>query len=461
MKYTYPKEKLTQEQIIYLENIEHDLKRVLENAVKKYDNLAITPCFEVIDRKGEFCIFEDNAGFSIPHSFVVSDGFRKYVAKKIKVDFKECSILFKLTFRDVSKESGESKNETMTDSGVGEVLKDIGKKFFTKEDDGLPEFIPIKPLYDISQIILPEETKKTILDNLNIIRNKDLVYYKWGFSEIEPNPKTILNFYGPAGTGKTMCAHAVAKLLDKPLLALNYSEIESKYVGDAAKNLKKAFDTATELNAVMFFDEADSFLGKRIENVSHGSDQALNSLRSQMLILLEEFSGVVLFATNLVTNFDKAFESRILDHIKFDLPNREARAAIIKAKIPKKLPVDHVFTEEEYLAAADIIEGFSGREIKNAILKMLLDKAGKGNTENAVFSFKDLTDSLSAYKAHLEQLKKEENERLKLKIAKKLQEKAEENAALAEQKKKEEEKNSNPSDNITKSADGEENKKQD
>ena len=72
-----------------------------------------------------------------------------------------------------------------------------------------------------------------------------------------------------------------------------------------------------------------------------------------------------------------------------------------------------------------------------------------------------MTDSLSAYKAHLEQLKKEENERLKLKIAKKLQEKAEENAALAEQKKKEEEKNSNPSDNITKSADGEENKKKD
>lgn len=73
----------------------------------------------------------------------------------------------------------------------------------------------------------------------------------------------------------------------------------------------------------MFFDEADSFLGKRIQNVNQSADQALNSLRSQMLILLEEHSGVVIFATNLVSNFDKAFQSRILKHIKFDLPNEE------------------------------------------------------------------------------------------------------------------------------------------
>ena len=444
-KKNYLKSKLKQEQVLYLEKIESDLKFFLQKTVENYPNLGITPMFEVIDRQKNFCVFQDNAGFAITHSLTVAEKFKKYAKEKIQDDFKKCSLLLKLVFRNRSKEE------------QGKFLrKDRNIKNF---EDELLKFIPIKPLYDISQVILPEKTKKTILDNLNIIRNKDLVYYKWGFSEIEPNPKSILNFYGPAGTGKTMCAHAVAKLLDKPLLALNYSEIESKYVGDAAKNLKKAFDTATELNAVMFFDEADSFLGKRIENVSHGSDQALNSLRSQMLILLEEFSGVVLFSTNLVTNFDKAFESRILDHIKFDLPNREARAAIIKAKIPPKLPLEHKFTEEEYLKAADLIEGFSGREIKNAILKMLLDKAGQGNAENAKFTFQDLTNALSAYKAHLEQLNKEERERLKAKITKKLQEKAEENAVIEEQKKKDKQKEENSAES-NKAEKCEEDKKQ-
>ena len=437
------KNKLSEEKVIYLEIIEHDLCSFLENFLKKYPKLAITPQFEVVEKGKDFLLFESNASFSMRGSLDVFGAFEKKARNKIKSVLQDYSIRFKLIFRELPEQAS---------SGV---FNNDNKN----KDDGLPVFLPTKPLYDISQVILPEKTKKTILDNLNIIRNKDLVYYKWGFSEIEPNPKSILNFYGPAGTGKTMCAHAVAKLLDKPLLALNYSEIESKYVGDAAKNLKKAFDTATELNAVMFFDEADSFLGKRIENVSHGSDQALNSLRSQMLILLEEFSGVVLFATNLVTNFDKAFESRILDHIKFDLPNREARAAIIKAKIPPKLPLEHKFTEEEYLKAADLIDGFSGREIKNAVLKMLLDKAGQGNAENAKFTFKDLTDALSAYKAHLEQLKKEENERVKAKITKKLQEKAEENAAIEEQKKKDRQKEENSAES-NKAEKCEEDKKQ-
>lgn len=273
------------------------------------------------------------------------------------------------------------------------------------------------------------------MSDLNSIKCQDLIYNKWGFSEVESKPKSILNFFGPPGTGKTMCAHAIAKMLDKPLLALNYSEIESKYVGDAAKNLKKAFDTATELGAVMFFDEADSFLGKRIENVSHGSDQALNSLRSQMLILLEEFEGVVLFATNLVTNFDKAFESRILDHIKLELPNKEARAAIIDKMLPSKMPLDHRFTQDELLEASDLIDGFAGREIKNAILTMLLDKASLG-LDNPVFTFDDLKSALVKKKEQIEKLKAEDKERRKEKIAKRLQDKFEEEAAYENQKQK-------------------------
>lgn len=85
---------------------------------------------------------------------------------------------------------------------------------------------------------MPKDTKDRILSDLNSIKCQDLIYNQWGFSEVESKPKSILNFFGPPGTGKTMCAHAIAKMLDKPLLALNYSEIESKYVGDAAKNLK-------------------------------------------------------------------------------------------------------------------------------------------------------------------------------------------------------------------------------
>jgi SpoVK/Ycf46/Vps4 family AAA+-type ATPase len=321
-----------------------------------------------------------------------------------------------------------------------------------KKDDGLPDFIPVEPVFSFDQMILTEDVKNEVLDALKSIECQDLIYNVWGFGEIDPTPKCVVNMYGEAGTGKTMCAHAMAKHLGKKILLLNYADIESKYVGDAPKNLKKAFDVAKATDAVMFFDEADSFLGKRIQNVSHGSDQALNSLRSQMLILLEDHKGVVLFATNLVTNFDKAFQSRMLKSIKFELPNEEARALIIKGKIPPRLPVverfaeGQPFSDEVYLEASKLIEGFSGREIRNAVLDLLLKKAQPDG--NVLFSEEDVLDAFRKKKEEKDRL---ENERMlikKEKIMNKLMEDSLEEKAkeeLESEKKKEDVLDENPS----------------
>ncbi len=419
MKFQVDKQKLSEDKLLFFANFELSLKQYIEKILAGYPNLGVTPSVSVVERKDNFLVLESNADFDIKDSLCVNSKIESYLKSKLFVDFPECSLLLSVKYRAISQEQQNPK--------------ETSKPRQESSNDGLPTFLPQVPRYSFEQIILPEETKNRILSDLNSIKCQDLIYNQWGFSEVESKPKSIVNFFGPPGTGKTMCAHAIAMNLGKPLLALNYSEIESKYVGDAAKNLKKAFDTATELGAVMFFDEADSFLGKRIENVSQGSDQALNSLRSQMLILLEEFEGVVLFATNLVTNFDKAFESRILDHIKLELPNREARAAIIDKMLPSKMPLEHRFTQEELLEASDLIEGFAGREIKNAILTMLLDKASL-NLENPLFTMDDLKTALSKKKEQIEKLKAEEKERRKEKIAKRLEDKIEEDAAYENQK---------------------------
>lgn len=267
-------------------------------------------------------------------------------------------------------------------------------------------FIPQTPKFSLERVILPPSVKEDVLLSLTLIENQKRIYEDWGFEEVDAKPKLILNFYGPPGTGKTMVSHAIAKMLNKNILAVNYAEIESKYVGDAPKNLFKAFNTAKESDAVLFFDEADSFLGKRIQNVSSSSDQAINSLRSQMLILLEDFEGVVVFATNLADNYDKAFESRILKHIHFDLPTLENREAIISITIPSKVPFSEGVNREELCKKlAEISEGFSGREIKNAVLESLTS-AVQRSTETigeAVF--------IEGFQKHKERLEKFEQER--------------------------------------------------
>lgn len=296
------------------------------------------------------------------------------------------------------------------------------REVFSKKNEQNKKFKPRKPHYNLNQIILSTEVMQEVKEALAIIKHRKLIYEDWGFRDIDPIAKSVINLYGPPGTGKTMLANAIANEIGSDILSLNYSEIESKYVGDAAKNLMEAFNTARETGAVLFFDEADSFLGKRIENVTQGSDQALNSLRSQMLILLEEFEGVTIFATNLVTNFDRAFESRILKNIKLNLPNQEARVQIIRKMIPKSLPVDEKWTDEKLLSVSAEIEGFSGREIKGTILEMLLTKASNEG-KASVFTFDDLKASFLKKKASIDNLRKEEDNRIKKRIIKKLKEK--------------------------------------
>ena len=62
---------------------------------------------------------------------------------------------------------------------------------------------------------------------------------------------------------------------------------------------------------MLFFDEADSILGKRLANVSQSTDHAVNVSRSVMLLELDRFDGVTVFATNLASNYDSAFVRRI------------------------------------------------------------------------------------------------------------------------------------------------------
>lgn len=416
MKYSIDKNNLSEDQILYIENLEGGLRSFLQKKINEFPNLSVVPTWEAKEYNGNFIEIDDNASFDLNGSFAISSAVKSFINSKVSIELSDLSLSLFLKFK--GKETTKEKEENNNTSE------------HSTANDSLPTFLPVTPRYDFEQIIMPEDTKKIIFDALNVIKHKELIYKVWGFEKVDSKPRSVLNFYGPPGTGKTMCAHAIAKHLSKPLLALNYSEIESKYVGDAPKNLKKAFDTAKELDAVMFFDEADSFLGKRIENVSQGAEQALNSLRSQMLILLEDFEGVVLFATNLVTNFDKAFNSRILASIKLDLPNKEARAAIIKVSLPPYMPLERPFTDDEILEVSDIIEGFSGREIKNAILSMLLKKAGEYG-EKSIFVIDDLKQTMANKKEEVERLKAEENSRLKEKISKKLKEKAMEENEIA------------------------------
>ena len=251
----------------------------------------------------------------------------------------------------------------------------------SKEDeDKLPSYEATLPKYDLDKVILDEATNNQILRSIALINNQSLIFDTWGFRDIDPNTKTILCFYGAPGTGKTMCAHALAKKLGKNILIASYASIESKWVGEGPKNMRKIFEDASNQDAILFFDEADSFLSKRVNNAESGSEKHYNRMSNEMFQLLEDFDGVVIFATNLVTDFDKAFKSRILSFVEFNLPDEKSRKRLIQSMMPTKLPLANPMTEYELEILASASDGFSGREIRKALLTSLSEAALNSRT---------------------------------------------------------------------------------
>lgn len=119
--------------------------------------------------------------------------------------------------------------------------------------------------YDLSDLILDKSTASQLLDVISYFQNRTLLFETWGLGQRFPQQLCLaVNLYGPPGTGKTMGAHAIAKAISMPLICVDYAEIESKYVGEISKNLSDLFRTAQEKQAVIFFDEADALLSKRI-----------------------------------------------------------------------------------------------------------------------------------------------------------------------------------------------------
>jgi ATP-dependent 26S proteasome regulatory subunit len=220
-----------------------------------------------------------------------------------------------------------------------------------------------QPLFSFEQLVITQEVEDELLLAVDLIELEAKVFDDWGLREIEPFPRTALNFHGQPGTGKTLAAHAIASKINRQILVASYAQIESMYHGEGPKNVEAIFIAAEREGALLFIDEADSLLSKRLTNVNQGSEQAINSMRSQLLICLERFRGVVIFSTNLVENYDKAFETRVR-HVKFPMPDEKGRQQIWRKHLPQKLPGVKKISVEELAKVDDVC----GRDIKNAVI---------------------------------------------------------------------------------------------
>jgi ATP-dependent 26S proteasome regulatory subunit len=225
----------------------------------------------------------------------------------------------------------------------------------------------VTPRRSFEDVVLPTTTMRSLNHALALVRKHDLIFHQWGLAERHTTGLGLaFHFAGSPGTGKTICAEALAYALNRKLLVVRYAEMESRWVGQTARHVTTVFRAAAQQDAVLFFDEADAIAGRRFSSVSAGYEREANSIVDVLLHELEAFPGVVIFATNLAANIDPAFERRIRTHILFEMPNVEERELIWQVQLhSRKTPLA---PDVDFRALAEAFPR-SGGDIKNAVLK--------------------------------------------------------------------------------------------
>jgi SpoVK/Ycf46/Vps4 family AAA+-type ATPase len=196
--------------------------------------------------------------------------------------------------------------------------------------------IRVRPRHGWDDLVLPPERTALLRSIADRYRNSEIVYGEWGFAPA-PSRGLVALFSGPSGTGKTLATEVVAGELGLDVFKVNLSTVVSKYIGETEKNLEEMFDAASAGNLLLFFDEADSLVGKRSE-VRDARDRYANIEVSYLLQRLENYDGLVIMATNFEKNIDDAFLRRIHVRVAFTIPAEAERLALWRHNLPDGAP---------------------------------------------------------------------------------------------------------------------------
>jgi SpoVK/Ycf46/Vps4 family AAA+-type ATPase len=244
--------------------------------------------------------------------------------------------------------------------------------------DSRPIVESVVPRRTFDDVILPPATRRSLDQALTHVTRHDLIFSRWGLGEKHPTSLALaFNFAGPPGTGKTICAEAIAHTLGRPLLVVRYAEVESMWMGETPKNIVATFRLARKENAVLLFDEADAIASRRSASLDHGFVRETNTVINVLLQELERFNGVVIFATNLAANFDPAFERRIRTHVLFEMPGVSEREQIWRVQLHPRTPIAD---DVDFRALAEQFET-SGGDIRNAVLKAAMSAAAEPGSD--------------------------------------------------------------------------------
>lgn len=180
--------------------------------------------------------------------------------------------------------------------------------------------------------------------------------------------------YGPPGTGKSYLAKAVATEADSTFFSVSSSDLVSKWQGESERLVKNLFEMARESDggkAIIFIDEVDSLCGSR----SEGESDSARRIKTEFLVQMDgvgknKADVLVLGATNVPWELDAAIRRRFEKRIYIPLPERHARAYMVKLHMGD---TPNYLTDNDYETLGELTEGASGSDISVLVRDALME----------------------------------------------------------------------------------------
>ncbi|XP_053273206.1 transitional endoplasmic reticulum ATPase [Pleuronectes platessa] len=182
------------------------------------------------------------------------------------------------------------------------------------------------------------------------------------FKAIGVKPPRGILLYGPAGTGKTLVARAVANETGAFFFLINGPEIMSKLAGESESNLRKAFEEAEKnAPAIIFIDELDAIAPKREKTHGEVERRIVSQLLTLMDGLKQRAHVVVMAATNRPNSIDPALRrfGRFDREIDIGIPDPTGRLEILQIhtknmKLSDDIDIEKIARETHGHVGADL-----------------------------------------------------------------------------------------------------------
>ena len=224
-------------------------------------------------------------------------------------------------------------------------------------------FTKLFPKTTFNDVAGVDEAKQELSEVVDFLKNPQK-YQAMGAR----TPKGVL-LVGPAGTGKTLMARAVAGEAKVAFFSIAGSEFMEMLVGVGAARVRDLFLNAKKAQpAIIFIDEIDAIGRQRGGNMMGGHDEREQTL-NQILVEMDGFTPteqlVVIAATNRPDILDTALvrPGRFDRRIMISYPDIEGRKAILAIHAKGK-PFDK---DVNWTSVAKRTVGYTGADLENML----------------------------------------------------------------------------------------------